>query len=622
MTLRKKAIVLSIIAAIGLISTIVAQYFSTILSNELEQAHTKQYLSYIIANEFQQTSEDLTSHCRTYVATGNKKYFSQYWEIVQWRAGDKPRPDTVNKLLYPGETIKQSDIMRALDFSDKELALLDEANKNSTTLIEVESQAMDSVNLNRIASGPFAAREGETPQDFALRIVFNDAYFAEVSKIIKPVTAFFDELELRTSSAVISKSKQLHLWTIVSVVSQLIMGLIIIVVMLMYYQMIRAIKKTAEVLKDISEGDGDLTKRLEVNRRDEIGEMAKYFNLSLDKIRNLVVLIKEKSKGLSDIGIELATNMSQTAAAIHEISSNLESMRKQTENQSAGVTETNATMQQITHNIEKLNQHIEQQSASVNQSSAAIEEMLSSIASVTQSLVRNADNVNSLSRDSEKGHTDLGHVLEKIREIAKDSEGLIEISAVIGNLASQTNLLSMNAAIEAAHAGDAGRGFAVVADEIRKLAESSASQSKTISSVLKTIKSSVDLVLGSTQDVMNQFENIDGKIKTVMEFEYTIRNSMDEQDAGSKEILMAIAELTDITSEVKSGSDEMLIGSQEVIQESKNLEIITSEVLGGMQEIASGIQQITVAVNQVNDISQENKDSIEALNNEVEKFKV
>lgn len=130
------------------------------------------------------------------------------------------------------------------------------------------------------------------------------------------------------------------------------------------------------------------------------------------------------------------------------------------------------------------------------------------------------------------------------------------------------------------------------------------------------------LFLGSTQDVMNQFENIDGKIKTVMEFEYTIRNSMDEQDAGSKEILMAIAELTDITSEVKSGSDEMLIGSQEVIQESKNLEIITSEVLGGMQEIASGIQQITVAVNQVNDISQENKDSIEALNNEVEKFKV
>ena len=147
----------------------------------------------------------------------------------------------------------------------------------------------------------------------------------------------------------------------------------------MLFRSIRAIKKTAEVLKDISEGDGDLTKRLEVNRRDEIGEMAKYFNLSLDKIRNLVVLIKEKSKGLSDIGIELATNMSQTAAAIHEISSNLESMRKQTENQSAGVTETNATMQQITHNIEKLNQHIEQQSASVNQSSAAIEEMLSSI---------------------------------------------------------------------------------------------------------------------------------------------------------------------------------------------------------------------------------------------------
>ncbi|GAB1483504.1 hypothetical protein MASR2M78_23200 [Treponema sp.] len=622
MNLKKRAMLLSLVAAVGLISTIVAQVLSNKVREELQDANENQYLSYILADEFRQSSEDLTSLCRSYVATGDKTFFTQYWNIVKWRAGDIPRPVNINEKLYPGKTKKQTDIMMELGFTTKELALLDEANANSNTLIATESQAMNSITDNTFASGPAKPLDGESPKEFALRIVFDVAYFSEVSKTLSPVNTFSRELEERTVSSVRAKSTQLRAWTRVSVFAQVITGIILLLILLAYFQMIRAIKRTSLVLKDISEGEGDLTKRLVIKKQDEIGELANYFNLSLEKIKNLVVLIKSKSKNLSDIGIELSTNMSESAASINQISSNLESMRNQTVNQSASVSETNSTMQQITHNIGKLNQHIDQQSASVSESSAAIEQMLSNIASVTQNLVKNADNVEALSAASEKGHESLAIVSQKIHEIAKDSEGLIQISAVIGNIASQTNLLSMNAAIEAAHAGDAGRGFAVVADEIRKLAESSASQAKTVSTVLKTIKSSVDLVLTSTQTVMKQFEDIDSKIKTVSEFESTIRNSMDEQSAGSKEILMAIAELTTITSEVKSGSDEMLIGSQEVIQESKNLEIITSEVSGGMSEIASGVQQITIAVNQINDLSNDNKESIQALNREVEKFKV
>jgi methyl-accepting chemotaxis protein len=248
--------------------------------------------------------------------------------------------------------------------------------------------------------------------------------------------------------------------------------------------------------------------------------------------------------------------------------------------------------------------------------------MLANIQSVAQTLIKNTSNVKNLATASEIGRTGLQEVAGDIQEIARESEGLLEINAVMENIASQTNLLSMNAAIEAAHAGEAGKGFAVVADEIRKLAESSGEQSKTIAVVLKKIKDSIDKITKSTGEVLNKFEDIDFKVKTVSDQEENIRNAMEEQSTGSQQILEAIGHLNDITQMVKSGSVEMLEGSQEVIQEGKNLEMATQEITNGMNEMATGADQINVAVNQVNNISGANKENIDILVQEVSKFKV
>jgi len=399
-------------------------------------------------------------------------------------------------------------------------------------------------------------------------------------------------------------------------------GASIVLMMALARTIVRPIRLTVDMLRDISEGEGDLTKRLEIKGKNEIGEMAAYFNQTLEKVKHLVMAIRFQSETLSDIGKDLSANMNETAASVHQISSNIQSIKSQTMNQSASVTETNSTMSQITQNIERLNTHIDQQATSVTQSSSAIEEMMANIAAITQNLAKNTTNAKELTEASEQGRSDMGAVTEKLREVARDSEGLIEISGVIGDIASQTNLLSMNAAIEAAHAGDSGRGFAVVADEIRKLAESSAAQSKTIATVLNRIKSSVDTISSAADAVLGQFEDIDGKLKTLSERQTQIRNAMDEQSAGSKEILQAISQLNEITTQVKTGSDEMLSGSREVIRESKNLEIISSEVNSSMNEMSSGVQHITTAINKVNDMSKQNKDSIEALMAEVGRFKV
>ena len=229
-------------------------------------------------------------------------------------------------------------------------------------------------------------------------------------------------------------------------------------------------------------------------------------------------------------------------------------------------------------NIDKLNENVEKQSSSVSQSSSAIEEMLANIQSVTQTLVKNAENVKGLTDASEVGRSGLQEVASDIQEISCESEGLMEINSVMENIASQTNLLSMNAAIEAAHAGEAGKGFAVVADEIRKLAESSSEQSKTISTVLKKITESISKIGKSTDGVLKEFGEIDSSVRTVADQETNIRNAMEEQGAGSKQILDAIGQVNTITREVKDSSKEMLEGSNEVIRESKNLEKATQEI--------------------------------------------
>jgi methyl-accepting chemotaxis protein len=248
--------------------------------------------------------------------------------------------------------------------------------------------------------------------------------------------------------------------------------------------------------------------------------------------------------------------------------------------------------------------------------------MLVNIQSVTQTLVKNEENVTKLAQASEVGRNSLQEVSMDIQEIERESAGLLEINGVMENIASQTNLLSMNAAIEAAHAGEAGKGFAVVAEEIRKLAESSSEQSKTISEVLTKIKGSIDKITVSTHEAQLHFKAISEGVQTVTDQETNIRKAMEEQGIGSKAILESIGSLNGITGEVKGSAQKMRGGSREVIEESKTLERITAEIGDGMQEMASRAEQIDKAVNRVNDISLENQKQIEALMGEVSRFKV
>jgi methyl-accepting chemotaxis protein len=421
-------------------------------------------------------------------------------------------------------------------------------------------------------------------------------------------------------SYILREVYKVRMYTIIGAAAAILIAVVIIFLTLS--RITQPIVTVAETLKDISEGEGDLTRTIPEKGNDEISHLSTYFNKTLEKIKKLIVLIKNEANTLHDIGDDLASHMSESAAAVNEITSNIQSLKSQAANQSASVSETNSIMEKVTFNINKLNSNIERQTDSVSMSSSAIEQMLSNIQSVTNTLAKNAKNMTELTSASDVGRSALQDVTADIQEISRESEGLWEINSVMESIASQTNLLSMNAAIEAAHAGEAGKGFAVVADEIRKLAESSSEQSKTISSVLTKMKEAIDKITFSTDNVTKNFEAIDSSVKIVADQDENIHHSMEEQNEGGKQILEAIAQLNEITRMVKDEAKEMLDSSREVIRESQNLDKITHEITGGMNEMAEGAHQINTSVNQVNEISKHNKETINLLVHEVSRFKV
>jgi len=394
----------------------------------------------------------------------------------------------------------------------------------------------------------------------------------------------------------------------------------IIIAMIISGIVTKPISHLSSSLEDVARGD--LTKRLSYQSKDEIGMASSSYNQSMDEFSKMIATIKNQSGVLAEIGNDLASNMTETASAMNEIAANIQSIKSRVLNQSASVTETNATMEQVTSNINKLNNNVESQTGAVANASSSLEQVMANIQSVTATLVRNAANVKELQESSDTGRNSLQEVAADIQEISRESEGLMEINLVMENIASQTNLLSMNAAIEAAHAGDAGKGFAVVADEIRKLAESSGEQSKIIGGVLKKIKESIEKISHSTDRVLSRFELIDQGVRTVAEQEEHIRNAMEEQSQGSKQVLQAAGQVGDITQQVKSGSIEMLEGSREVIKESKNLERVTQEITDGMNEMAVGAEQVNRAVSAVNDLTGKTKQNISSLVQSVSRFKV
>ena len=385
---------------------------------------------------------------------------------------------------------------------------------------------------------------------------------------------------------------------------------------------------TKRSMDDISKFANSLANRdytqshVPVTSRDEFGllvnDLNQFFDITkhlLEEFRDTVVV----SNGTAD---ELTANMQATSAVVQQIVGNISSVKEQMDDQTGGVEKATHALSSIMRNIENLNSGIESQSAAVTQSSAAVNQMVANIQSVSNILKHNTTSVNSLGEASGVGRTKVEEAANETQSILSDSDSLIEASTVVQSIAEQTNLLAMNAAIEAAHAGEAGKGFAVVADEIRKLAEQSNAQGKTITDSLTKFAEAIKRVATSTKEVEQQFNVIFDLAQEVKKQELVIASAMQEQSSGSGEVLIAMKNISDTTATVKQGSVEMLESGRQIVQEMKTLDEATKRMLGAMTEMAAGTDSITSAITSVDECSTRNKASIYNLGVEIQFFKL
>jgi methyl-accepting chemotaxis protein len=384
----------------------------------------------------------------------------------------------------------------------------------------------------------------------------------------------------------------------------------------------KPLKTVDNSINEIASGNADLTRRIDISSKDEIGKVVEGFNRFTGKLQSIISDIKKSNGILNTAGTELQGSTEDTAGSITEIIANIESMNGQIVSQASSVEETAGAVNEIAANIASLERMIETQSAGVSQASAAVEQMIGNIASVNTSVEKMASSFEALHDDAQNGSSKQQDVNERIRQIEQQSQMLQEANQAIASIASQTNLLAMNAAIEAAHAGEAGKGFSVVSDEIRKLSETAAIQSKTISDQLNNIMTSIDSVVAASEESSAAFTSVSDKIKITDELVRQIKSAMSEQTEGSKQISDALHSMNNSTGEVKTASVEMSAGNKAILTEIKHLQDATLVMKESMSEMKIGAKKINETGTTLHEISGKMKDVIRQIGTQIDQFKV
>ncbi len=385
---------------------------------------------------------------------------------------------------------------------------------------------------------------------------------------------------------------------------------------------LKPLKKVGFAIKEIASGDADLTKRLPVGSKDEIGNLASGFNDFTEKLNIIVSELKDSKDDLHLYGEQLGKMVQDNADFLSQMVMSIQGVNNEISNQHEKVDDSVGAVDTISQAVQTLRELLQKQEQGVEQASTAVTQMIGNIASVSNSVEKMAKEFESLQIDVDKGITQQHEVNKQIQEIEVQSKMLNEANKVISSIASETNLLAMNAAIEAAHAGDAGKGFAVVADEIRKLSETSAAESKKISAQLKGILGAISGVVDASSLSDRSFTAVAEKIQGTGNLVREIKLAMEEQSAGSKQIGDALSYMNDATAQVRTASDGVDRSRQGIISNIDSLKTSSDVVKSQVESMSGNIKNMEDSDSSLLNITTSINGSIYRIGSQIDQFKV